>query len=94
MIPVSGAALYMGGVNRGGPPCLLIQGTADEIVSFQESRALAARLTDAGVYNVLHPLEGTGHDLMGNLGEIVDTITLFLDPRGLSSSRWCFRSTG
>jgi acetyl esterase/lipase len=80
VIPLSGAALYMGGVTKGDPPCLLIQGTADEIVSFEESRTLAARLSDAVVYNVLHPLLGTGHDLMANFEEVVSTITAFLDP--------------
>lgn len=49
-------------VRRDCPPHLLIHGTADEIVPYQQSVDYHARLLDAGVESTLVQVPGVGHD--------------------------------
>jgi acetyl esterase len=48
-------------VRRDMPPFLLIHGTADRLVPFQQSRAMCGRMVAAGANCVLYPVAGGGH---------------------------------
>jgi len=48
-------------VRRGMPPFLLIHGTADPLVPFDQSRAMCERMKTAGASCELFPVEGAGH---------------------------------
>jgi len=48
-------------VRRDMPPFLLIHGTADTLVPFEQSRAMCARMKSAGASCELYPVEGAGH---------------------------------
>ncbi|MEO7652963.1 MAG: prolyl oligopeptidase family serine peptidase, partial [Bryobacteraceae bacterium] len=50
-------------------PALLIHGTADTDVPYAESKAMAARLREAGVEHELLTLPGAGHGLSGATSE-------------------------
>ena len=50
-------------VHRGMPPFLLIHGTADPLVPFQQSRDMCARMTKAGASCELYAVEGAGHGI-------------------------------
>ena len=50
-------------VNAGDPPILTFHGTKDQIVPFDQAKALQAALEKAGVTQKLVPLEGGGHGL-------------------------------
>jgi len=59
-------------VTKEYPPTLLIHGTADTDVPYDESRNMAARLKAAGVEHELLTVEGAGHGLSGATREDVD----------------------
>ena len=48
-------------VRRDMPPFLLIHGTADTLVPFEQSRAMCDRMKSAGASCELYPVEGGGH---------------------------------
>jgi acetyl esterase len=48
-------------VRRDMPPFLLIHGTADTLVPFEQSRAMCDRMKAAGASCELYPVEGAGH---------------------------------
>jgi acetyl esterase len=50
-------------VHHGMPPFLLIHGTADPLVPFQQSRDMCARMMKAGASCELYPVEGAGHGI-------------------------------
>jgi acetyl esterase/lipase len=52
-------------VSRSYPPTLLIHGTADTDVPYQQSKDMAARLAEAGVEHELITVAGAGHGLSG-----------------------------
>ena len=48
-------------VRRDMPPFLLIHGTADPLVPFEQSREMCARMKSVGAQCELYPVEGAGH---------------------------------
>jgi alpha-L-fucosidase 2 len=50
-------------VRRDMPPFLLIHGTADTLVPFEQSRAMCDRMKSAGASCELYPVAGAGHGL-------------------------------
>ena len=51
------------------PPMLLIHGTADEVVPYQQSEEMAAQLKEAGVPVELILIPDVGHSLIGETHE-------------------------
>jgi len=52
-------------VTPAAPPFMLVHGTADWLVPYQQSEALAAALRDAGVATELVPIDGAQHIFEG-----------------------------
>jgi acetyl esterase len=50
-------------VRRGMPPFLLIHGTADTLVPFEQSKTMCARIREAGASCELYPVAGAGHGI-------------------------------
>jgi alpha-L-fucosidase 2 len=50
-------------VRQDGPPFLLIHGTVDQVVPFQQSVNLCAAMHKSGTVCELYPVEGAGHGL-------------------------------
>jgi acetyl esterase/lipase len=48
-------------VNKSAPPFLIVHGTLDRLVPFNQSQLLAAALEAAGASVKFHPVEGGGH---------------------------------
>lgn len=48
-------------VNKGAPPFLIVHGTLDRLVPFNQSQLLAAALEAARASVQFHPVEGGGH---------------------------------
>lgn len=76
--PAQAPALYAAAspvahVSPGDPPFLIVQGSADTVVTPSQSRELSARLTWAGVWNRLVIVPGAAHGFglrRGLLGEV------------------------
>lgn len=67
-------------VTPDAPPTLLIHGTEDKIVPFEQSEWMHAALERVGVESILHRMEGVGHTLEGESGKRArDVIHDFLD---------------
>lgn len=62
-----------------GAPILLIHGTADQLVPFQQSQHLAEQLTAAGIENEFIAIEGGDHDGTFWSQAVHDAIMKFLD---------------
>jgi acetyl esterase/lipase len=56
-------------VDAKDPPMLLVHGTADEVVPYQQSEEMAARLKGAGVRADLILIKGVGHSFIGSTSE-------------------------
>ena len=52
-------------VTKNYPPTILIHGTADEDVPYQESENMAIKLGEVGIKHELVPVCGAGHGLSG-----------------------------
>ena len=65
-------------VSKEDPPFLLIHGTSDNVVPFNQSELLHDALKKAGVDSVLVPVQGGGH---GNFGtdEVAKRLRQFFD---------------
>lgn len=67
-------------VDRSDPPFLLIHGTADPVVSYQESVKFDAALRGAGVPVLFQTVEGGGHgDFGAALPQVFERQRLFLE---------------
>ncbi|MEK4473555.1 alpha/beta hydrolase fold domain-containing protein [Paenibacillus sp. FSL R7-0048] len=62
------------------PPVLIIHGTIDKMVPYQQSVDLAAQLKEKGIYHNLLTMEGVGHDYKNEkyIDEIMETTAHFL----------------
>ncbi len=56
-------------VDAKDPPMLLVHGTADEVVPYQQSEEMVARLKEAGVRADLILIKGVGHSFIGSTNE-------------------------
>jgi acetyl esterase/lipase len=65
-------------VNPASPPTLMVHGTADALVPYQNSVAFASELTDAGVDNVLLTLPDAPHTPLMHFDHIVAVMAEFL----------------
>ncbi len=65
-------------VSKDDPPFLLIHGTADRVVPFDQSKRLHEALVRVGVDSVLVPVEGGGHGGFPR-GPLVERMTQFFD---------------
>jgi len=65
-------------VTSDDPPFLIIHGTADRVVPFQQAELLSTALRSAGVATTLIPVEGGGHGNFRN-PEVVARIRQFFD---------------
>ena len=71
-------------VRAGMPPTLLIHSRQDDVVPYQQSELLARMLTEEGVPNELHLLDGGSHYLLSQEGDaraIYDLTLRFLRER-------------
>jgi acetyl esterase/lipase len=74
---IRGAVSVSGGmptnelIDGGDAPTLFIHGTEDNVVPFDWALQNAAALYNAGVFTVLEPLEGAGHGLPGDYGQLI-----------------------
>lgn len=66
-------------ITANDPPFLIIHGTEDATVPYQESVELAQLLNSAGVSTTFVTAEGFGHDKDGIITEYFDAIIAFLD---------------
>jgi acetyl esterase len=71
-------------VRKGLPPMCLIQGTADEIVSYDSVKDFATKMREAGNRCDLHTLEGADHFLMKQSDQVraAELIVDFLSELG------------
>lgn len=65
-------------VDSHSPPTIIVHGTNDQLVDYQNSVELAAKLTAAGVKNELVTIDGAGHTPFGHIDEFEKNITRFL----------------
>ncbi|UFH56954.1 alpha/beta hydrolase [Spirosoma sp. KNUC1025] len=63
-------------INANSPPTLIIHGTADDIVPYQQAQQLDAKLKQYGVTHVYKLYPGQGHDMEGV--ESVQQVVAFL----------------
>jgi acetyl esterase/lipase len=65
-------------VDRHSPPTIIVHGTEDQLVDYQNSVELVEKLTAAGVKNELVTIEGAGHTPFSHIDEFEKNITRFL----------------
>jgi dipeptidyl aminopeptidase/acylaminoacyl peptidase len=71
---------------KGAAPTLLVWGTEDELVPYQQSERLGARLREAGARVDLLPLPGARHNLPGEHGERAEAAMLRFFDRHLKAA--------
>jgi acetyl esterase/lipase len=59
-------------IDAGDSPTLFIHGTEDRVVPFEWAVANAAKMQELGVFTVLEPIEGAGHGLAGDYGQLIN----------------------
>jgi acetyl esterase/lipase len=59
-------------IDAGDSPTLFIHGTEDRVVPFEWAVANAAKMQELGVFTVLEPIEGAGHGLPGDYGQLIN----------------------
>jgi para-nitrobenzyl esterase len=59
-------------IDAGDSPTLFIHGTEDRVVPFEWAVANAAKMQELGVFTVLEPIEGAGHGLSGDYGQLIN----------------------
>jgi dipeptidyl aminopeptidase/acylaminoacyl peptidase len=63
-------------VDQKDPPMLLIHGTADQVVPYQQSEEMAAKLRQAGVRAELILMSAVGHGFIGSTQELTREASL------------------
>ncbi|MBU5672356.1 alpha/beta hydrolase fold domain-containing protein [Paenibacillus sp. MSJ-6] len=79
------------------PPVLMIHGTNDAMIPYEQSVVLASNLDRAGIYNNLFTMEGVGHDYKDPryFSEITETTAYFLwNVMGNPEHEWLPKYTG
>lgn len=70
--------LTLGEVDKDFPPTIIIHGTNDKLVSFNESERFANNLKSMDVNYLLYPIEGAGHTPVSHMNKIIGYISEFL----------------
>jgi acetyl esterase/lipase len=65
-------------VDRSSPPTIMVHGTEDRLVAYQNAVDLAEKLNAAGVKNELVTIKGAGHTPFGHVDDFEKNITRFL----------------
>ena len=65
-------------VDKNDPPTIIIHGTADQLVDYQNSVMLAEKLTSAGVKNQLITIADAGHTPVAHMDDFEKKIAAFL----------------
>jgi acetyl esterase/lipase len=71
-VSVSGGMPTNDLIDAGDAPTLFIHGTEDRVVPFEWAVANAAKMQELGVFTVLEPIEGAGHGLPGDYGQLIN----------------------
>ena len=59
-------------IDAGDAPTLFVHGTEDNVVPFEWAVQNAAAMYNLGILTVLEPLEGAGHGLQADYGQLID----------------------
>src|SRR5690606_15976452 len=65
-------------VSAASPPTLILHGTADDIVPYQQAQQLHERLQQHGVQHIYKLYPGEGHTLAGVAADVNSRVTAFL----------------
>ena len=65
-------------IDRKDPPIIIVHGTSDELVPYNNSVFLINELKKTGIKNQLVTIEGAGHTPVARMNEFVKTIAEFL----------------
>jgi dipeptidyl aminopeptidase/acylaminoacyl peptidase len=71
-VSVSGGMPTNDLIDAGDAPTLFIHGTEDRVVPFEWAVQNAAAMYNLGILTVLEPLEGAGHGLQADYGQLID----------------------
>ena len=71
-VSVSGGMPTNDLIDAGDAPTLFIHGTEDNVVPFEWAVQNAAAMYNLGILTVLEPLEGAGHGLQADYGQLID----------------------
>jgi acetyl esterase/lipase len=71
-VSVSGGMPTNDLIDAGDAPTLFIHGTEDRVVPFEWAVGNAAKMQELGVFTVLEPIEGAGHGLPGDYGQLIN----------------------
>jgi dipeptidyl aminopeptidase/acylaminoacyl peptidase len=71
-VSVSGGMPTNDLIDAGDAPTLFIHGTEDNVVPFEWAVQNAAAMYNLGILTVLEPLDGAGHGLQADYGQLID----------------------
>jgi acetyl esterase/lipase len=71
-VSVSGGMPTNDLIDAGDAPTMFIHGTEDPVVPFVWAASNAAKMYELGILTVLEPLEGAGHGLQADYGQLID----------------------
>jgi predicted esterase len=71
-VSVSGGMPTNDLIDAGDAPTLFIHGTEDRVVPFEWAVQNAEAMYNLGILTVLEPLEGAGHGLQADYGQLID----------------------
>jgi acetyl esterase/lipase len=71
-VSVSGGMPTNDLIDAGDAPTLFIHGTEDRVVPFEWAVQNAAAMYNLGILTVLEPIEGAGHGLPGDYGQLIN----------------------
>jgi para-nitrobenzyl esterase len=71
-VSVSGGMPTNDLIDAGDAPTLFIHGTEDNVIPFEWAVQNAAAMYNLGILTVLEPLDGAGHGLQADYGQLID----------------------
>jgi acetyl esterase/lipase len=71
-VSVSGGMPTNDLIDAGDAPTLFIHGTEDRVVPYEWAVQNAAAMYNLGILTVLEPIEGAGHGLQADYGQLID----------------------